>query len=204
MKDFEAWRGCVLGVELRCLPLTAADSSAAGSELSAAEAGYANSLHAARRRREYVAARVLLRRVLAEVLGLPPLELAIARTQRGKPYLRSGALQFNVAHAGEVVLMGWGDRPLGVDVERAGRTTRYVERLALVRELTATGVAPLAAFTLIEAALKAEGRGISGLRSVRFVRHEGGRYRFELGGRVIDAERIALPGGYLGAVATLV
>jgi phosphopantetheinyl transferase len=204
MNDFEAWQGRVLGVELRCLPLTGPDSAAAAGGLSAAEASYANSLRAVRRQREYVGARVLLRRVLADVLGLPPLELAIARTERGKPYLRDGSVHFNLAHAGAAVLIGWGDRPLGVDVETAARATRYIERVALVRELTATGVAPLVAFTLIEAALKAEGRGLGGLRKLRLVHHEGGRYRFELDGCVIDAERIALPDGYLGAVATLV
>jgi len=204
MNDFEAWQGRVLDVELRCLPLTDLDSTVTAGELSAAEASYANSLRAVRRQREYVGARVLLRRVLADVLGLPPRELAIARTERGKPYLRDGAVQFNLAHAGEAVLIGWGDRPLGVDVERAARATRYIERVELVRDLTATGVAPLTAFTLIEAALKAEGRGLRGLRSLRLVHHEGGRYRFELHGRAIDAERVVLPGDYLGAVATLV
>jgi phosphopantetheinyl transferase len=202
MSDFEAWRGRVLGVELRCLPLAAVDSAAAGV-LSAAETSYANSLRAVRRQREYVGARVLLRRVLADVLGLLPRELGIERTQRGKPYLRDGALHFNLAHAGDAVLIGWSDRPLGVDVERAARATRYIERVALVRELTATGIAPLAAFTLIEAALKAEGRGLGGLRALRLVSRNADRYRFELDEQAIEAERIALPAGYLGAVATV-
>jgi 4'-phosphopantetheinyl transferase len=199
----ELWRGRVLDVELACLPLAQVDTSMDANLLSPDEAARAAALRAGARRREYIATRVLLRRVLGDVLGVAPQQLAIAVQPRGKPYARDAALQFNLSHAGDALLVGWGSRPLGVDLERATRATHYVERLPLVRELSNVGLTPLAAFTLIEAALKADGRGLAGLRSLRLRHAAAGTYAFELAGRRIEASSVVLSGGYLGAVATL-
>jgi len=203
MTGLEMRRTRVLDVELAWLPLAQVDVAADATVLSAAEAERAAKLRAAARRREYVAAHVLLRRVLGDVLGVPPAQLGIALQAHGKPYLRDVAIHFNLSHAGDALLLGWGYAPLGVDVERAARATRYIERLALVRELRAVGVAPLAAFTLIEAALKADGRGLGGLRSLRLLSTDQTTYTFELASHRIAATGVPLPDGYVGAVATL-
>ena len=191
----------VLDVELAWLPLAQVDVATDARLLSAAEAARAGKLRAAERRAEYVAARVLLRRVLGDVLGVAPNQLEIAMQAHGKPYVVDATLQFNLSHAGDALLIGWGSVPLGVDVERAARATRYIERLPLLRELGALGVAPLAAFTLVEAALKADGRGLGGLRSLRLLRADQATCTFELASRRIVAARVALSEDYLGAVA---
>jgi 4'-phosphopantetheinyl transferase len=71
-------------------------------------------------RRRALAARLAVRRILARYLDLPPESLALARTQQGKPYLRTHTdLHFSLAHSGQLLLVALcrGAR-VGVDVER--------------------------------------------------------------------------------------
>ncbi|GAA0772147.1 hypothetical protein GCM10009108_00760 [Castellaniella ginsengisoli] len=70
--------------------------------------------------------RALARRLLGQRLGRAPAKVSLGAGPRGKPMLvetgphASGmppALHFNIAHSGDLVLVGVGPEPLGVDVE---------------------------------------------------------------------------------------
>lgn len=74
-------------------------------------------------RRRYVVGRGMVRAVLADVLGVPPGDVPIARGRRGRPTLGGpDAPDFNVSHTGNVLLAAVGRGvTVGVDVERGAR-----------------------------------------------------------------------------------
>jgi len=131
----------------------------------------------ARDRRRFIMAHGALRQVLARYLGVAPRAIDFAVSPRGKPSLRvpvgTAVLQFNLAHAGEVALIGLAAaRAVGVDVEpvRALSDGLAVAEHALsVAERTSLAAAPSAAatwaaffwyWTRKEAILKATGDGL--------------------------------------------
>ena len=136
---------------------------------------------AASRRREFVAGRRLLRRVLGAQLGTAPRAVPIVLDPTGKPRLApiapgtaADALRFSLAHAGDVLLVAVsraGD--VGVDVERidptrdhAAITARYFaseEQVALAATPEAQRVEAFTrCWTRKEAMVKAIGTGIAG------------------------------------------
>lgn len=123
----------------------------------------------------WAAGRAVLRAVLGAAMGRAPAELRLASGDHGKPELadaRSRATPgFNVAHAGDLVVVALTDRiRVGVDVERA-RPLPHLDRLVLrgltpgERELFAGWCAEgldreaafLRAWTVKEARIKALG-----------------------------------------------
>jgi 4'-phosphopantetheinyl transferase len=75
-----------------------------------------------RDRNAYIAARGVLRELLARYLGRAPSELEFAYASRGKPFLASPSvaqpLSFNVAHSRNIALLAFSGGPaVGVDVE---------------------------------------------------------------------------------------
>lgn len=123
----------------------------------------------------YVVTRALVRAVLADRLDVPPMEIRIGHSERGKPVLEE-PLFFNVSHSADLILMAVSaDRAVGVDVERR----RDVERVAALIERWLTPAeresvvriahsgltlseAFLRVWSLKEARLKALGVGIAG------------------------------------------
>lgn len=206
LPTFDRWRGAGLGVGLVCLPLPDVVSDDDLALLSDEERTRASNFGAPRRRVEYVAARAHLRATLAGVLGQPPERIAIDADEFGKPQLVADGVQFNLSHTAGAVLIGWGPKPLGVDLEKATRSTTYVQRLPLLREISAvSGIGTIAAFTLVEAALKAFGRGLRAAKGLRLERVDSaGTYVFALESGVIEAVRLPLPPDYVGAVAVVV
>lgn len=93
------------------------------SLLSDDEHRRAQRLHFAGDRQRFVAARGLLREILASYLAVAPGELGFAYGPGGKPRLvpsaAGGELQFNLSHCGALALyaLTWGE-PVGVDLER--------------------------------------------------------------------------------------
>jgi 4'-phosphopantetheinyl transferase len=92
-----------------------------------------------RDRRQYLVAHTLVRRALALEAGLAESELAIWRSQRGRPFLRplpgglprgGSHLDFNLSHAGGYNLLGIVRRHrIGVDVERLDRDAQAIETI---------------------------------------------------------------------------
>lgn len=206
LPTIERWRGTGLGVEWTWLPLPDDLAEIDLAVLSPAERNRADAFGAPRRRVEYVASRAHLRRTLANVLGVAPERIEIDADEFGKPQIVAGAVQFNLSHTTGAVLIGWGPRPLGVDLEKAARSTTYIQRLPLLRQISAaTGIGAVAAFTLVEAALKAFGRGLRAARAIELVRVDAnGTYVFALEGPLaIEAILLPLPENYVGSVAVV-
>lgn len=207
LPTIKQWRGAGLGVELVCVPLPDGFVDVDLALLSIAERRRADGFGAARRRVEYVASRAHLRRTLADVLGRAPDRIEIDADEFGKPRMAADGVQFNLSHTAGAVLIGWGPRPLGVDLEKAARSTTYIQRLPLLQEIgAAAGIGPIAAFTLVEAALKAFGQGLRAARGLRLVRIDSAGtcvFAMERPG-AIEAILLPLPEGYVGSVAVVV
>jgi 4'-phosphopantetheinyl transferase len=124
-------------------------------------------------RRRVLASRGLLRAVLAGYLGCAPAAVPIVGGPYGKPGLAHGALEMNVAHAAELVLVAVArGRPVGVDVEAVDRRVGVdavagfafgpEERAALAAVPAAERpIGLLELWTRKEAYLKARGDGLS-------------------------------------------
>jgi 4'-phosphopantetheinyl transferase len=113
----------------------------------------------------WLAARHLLRTLVAERLGRAPDALEFEEGPHGKPSLPG--IEFNLSHAGGIAVVAIADRPVGVDVEvprRIARPAGVARRLGLE-----WGTLPgpdraatlLRAWTRTEALLKATGTGAS-------------------------------------------
>jgi len=201
----ELWRGRCLDVELRCWHLPALVGDAERDLLSFDERERAAGFKLERRRVEYIASRAYLRGALADVLGTAPSSIPIAPDDAGKPQ-HAGLLQFNLSHSANAVLVGWADRPLGVDLEASQRKTQHIARMRIVAEVRdAASVSAIAAFTLVEAASKAIGRGLIAVRGLRLDEVVGaGDVNLLSGTQRIRASAVAVPESYVAAVAVLI
>lgn len=158
----------------------------------------------------------MLRLSLGELLDRAPASVVLAMGPRGKPFLADGdglhprgVPRFNVAHSGELVLLGFhGAREVGVDVECHRRELgwRPIARRCLppheVRRIEALppelrAMAFLQAWCALEAGLKALGVGLGGLE-----RLEEASKPLQVGsGSLRRLWTVALPTGYAGAAA---
>jgi hypothetical protein len=201
------WRGTCLGVELACLPLPGVVRAQDLAVLSDGERSRASAFGAPGRRLEYVGSRGHLRRTLAIAIGQTPEGIVIVADEYGKPRLADEKLQFNLSHAADAVLIGWGPRPLGVDLESARRTSRYIDGQPLLMEIChARGIGVVAAFTLVEASLKAFGRGLGIFKQLRLDRiGDAGECVFTVAAfGTVHAASVPVPSDYVGAVAVVV
>ena len=112
----------------------------------------------------WIAARVALRSVLGQRLGVAPSELVFALGRHGKPELPGSGVHFNLAHSGERALIAVAEVEVGVDVERLQRSSRAVERTLTDGERAALGpdrhVELLRVWCRKEALAKAIGGGL--------------------------------------------
>jgi 4'-phosphopantetheinyl transferase len=88
--------------------------------LDAEEERRAARFHFERDRRRFLAARGMLRHILASYLGTDPRRVALAYAAQGKPFLAEHPdMQFNLSHTADVLVVGVArDRRIGIDVER--------------------------------------------------------------------------------------
>ena len=110
---------------------------------------------------EFVAARALLRHVLGAAIDRDPLAIEIVEPDGGKPHLPDGELDFNLAHAGDwvVVALARGCR-VGVDVEPLA-TRRDASAIADAFGLALDPTLPFAQqWVRVEARYKAAGVGL--------------------------------------------
>jgi 4'-phosphopantetheinyl transferase len=87
--------------------------------LSGEERARADRFHRAVDRRNFIAAHAGLRQLLAAALGRRAEDVELAQTDTGKPMLVDRALEFNLSHSGEIVLIALtSGLSIGVDVEQ--------------------------------------------------------------------------------------
>ncbi len=145
--------------------------------LSADERKRASRFRFARDRDRFVGARGLLREILALYLDTSPGRLSLGYGAHGKPFLageKHGTLRFNVSHSFDAMLLAIAHmREVGVDVEGVRNTGVAVEEICET-VLSEPEMQALARFggedkrtnflrfwTLKEAYIKADGRGVS-------------------------------------------
>jgi 4'-phosphopantetheinyl transferase len=142
--------------------------------LSADEWARAARFRFARDRERFIAARGLLREILALYLSTNAWQLSFGYGTNGKPFLAEhSTLRFNVSHSFDAVLVAVAhEREVGVDIERvrdgvaveeiAETVFSAPERHALSRlNGEAKRIAFLRFWTRKEAYIKADGRGVS-------------------------------------------
>lgn len=125
-------------------------------------------------RRQLLATRVGLRRVLGGYVGCHPAELPLRIAEGGKPFLAHGPF-FNLTHSGSLALLAVADRAVGIDVEvlravpRAIAIARRVLDPAAAKALAGMPESErhrafLALWTAMEARQKCLGEGVFGRR----------------------------------------
>ncbi|MFZ4077187.1 MAG: 4'-phosphopantetheinyl transferase family protein [Legionellaceae bacterium] len=142
--------------------------------LSDEEKKRASRYHFERHQRRFAVARITLRKILADHLGVMPQHLKFDTHRHGKPFLSYPAtpLEFNLSHSGEHALLAIGKtHPLGVDLEYfsnrpligLGRQVFSAEENNILQRLSPRDQ-PLFFFKLWaqkEAYIKAIGEGLS-------------------------------------------
>lgn len=141
--------------------------------LSASEQGRLARITSAKRRAEFLAARLLMRRLLAATLGGEPRDWSLSTSDDGPPRTAADAgVNLALSHSGHWVAVAASRVPVGLDLETPGRP-RDLSALAeavctpseQMRLAALAGPAREAAFrevwTLKEAWLKRRGEGIA-------------------------------------------
>ena len=92
--------------------------------LSEAEKQRLKETRSLQKRRQFVTGRILLRKTLGRLLGIPCPEVAIGIGENGKPFCRNdGAPQFSLTHSKNLVGLALCEKVVGCDIEhhRKGR-----------------------------------------------------------------------------------
>jgi len=192
------------------LPNTPAALAAMRHYLTGADRRAARRHRHRERRSAFLIASALLRFALAEVLGRPPGRIALERRPQRRPRVLSprwaGGVALSLTHTDDWILVAVlpGRARVGVDLEPAGRQPKA----NLSRRLPWTDPFPaaelLGRWTLVEAALKAHGRGLAGLSQLRVIGRDHAGWHFSSGPWQIRSAPLAGLTGFprdVGAVA---
>ena len=89
-------------------------------ELAVNEKQRAKRLKIADKRQQFILARALMRRRLAQITGREPATLTVTTTVHGKPILADDkTLSFNLSHSHDLALLAVSrQQPIGIDIER--------------------------------------------------------------------------------------
>ena len=161
-----------------------------------------------RARNRFIAARGMLRELLAAYLDIPPRELRFSYNGHGKPGLQ--APYFNLSHTADTVVYAMSrTAEVGVDIERMRRDFDWeAMSFALPDKERAElrGPDPHAAFlrgwVRREALCKAAGQGLSGMRPRGAREGNPGPRPEEVGVRRWSVHELSLGEDVVGAVAT--
>lgn len=171
--------------------------------LNDAERERAERFRSAEARAAFVAGRAGVREIGARYAGIPAAALDWRAGADGKPFFANAGVAFNMSHSGGEVVAAFSRNPVGVDIERGGRTRDFREiarRFFHEDEVDGVGGEEdfLRLWTAKEAMLKLSGEGISGgLKSAR----PGPGGVGELAGRAVWWREFRV-GGCTGAVAS--
>lgn len=192
------------------LPTTPAALAMIEPWITAADRRRARIYRDPRRRLATLIGSGLLRWVLAHQPDVPGGADALSSPRNRRPRLRrqswAGGYALSMSHGGDRVLAGIlrGSDRLGVDLESGARhpDSRLVRRLPWPDAVS--GTALLQRWCLVEAALKADGRGLAALGKLRLVGRDGPGWRFTCGPWTIRSALLHGLGGHpapIGAVA---
>ena len=123
-------------------------------------------------RQRYLVGRYSLRQLLAERLGISPVQVQLDRSKSGKPELCNGGWCFNLSHSGDWVLIALHPYlSIGVDLEQPRQLRQPIRLLQRLRATAGNALIcnldTLQLWTQAEAALKAVGCGAKGLGELR-------------------------------------
>jgi len=143
--------------------------------LSASEQERAKRLYTPELRRNFIAARGILRTLLGHYLEMAPDKVAIRNSGDGKPYIdhQQGSLKFNISHAGTHAAFAFcRGSEIGIDIEKRDRRC-HAEKISksfftdresgLIRDIREEGQKQLQfmkLWTRKEACIKYSGRGL--------------------------------------------
>jgi len=153
---------------------SAATAAALAPILSGEELDRASRFKFSRDRNRFVICRSALRHILAETLGVDPVNLRFVTGPHGKPRLANGSVSFNLSHSGARALIALShDGEIGVDIEeirsmpdlhevaRRFFSTREAQRLCALQDPDAATRAFFECWTRKEAFIKAIGEGLT-------------------------------------------
>ncbi len=145
--------------------------------MSADEHARAGRYHFPRDRDSYLLSRGLLRQLLAGYTNGHPAQLRFRYGAQGKPALEEdetskSGLNFNVSHSGDMLLLGFAHREIGVDIERRQEDLDFVglakTSFSSQEQEALFALPPSERASLFyeywsckEACIKADGRGLS-------------------------------------------
>lgn len=76
-----------------------------------------------------IVAGLLLQELAEKMLGIAPCDLVLDKNENGKPSIQGyPEFYFNLSHAGDYVVLAYGDVPLGVDIEQIRTQNLYVAK----------------------------------------------------------------------------
>jgi 4'-phosphopantetheinyl transferase len=163
-QQLEQQQTAATGVMLWLLPLADLPFDAAWlALLSEAEQQRAQAYANAALGQDFIARRVVLRLLLAQVLQQPLGEIVLSSTASGQLYLEHSHWQLSLSYSGRVVLYGLAQRPIGVDIEqmRPPKALARISERYFPGEEIANEHDFFAAWTRFEARAKAAGQGIA-------------------------------------------
>jgi 4'-phosphopantetheinyl transferase len=88
------------------------------SRLSPDESGQYHRFEGKDRRREFLASRLMIRRLTAGYLNKGLGDVTFGYSEKGKPFVKGSALHFSLSHSGPWVACSFGWREVGIDVEK--------------------------------------------------------------------------------------
>jgi 4'-phosphopantetheinyl transferase len=186
-----------------------------GISLPSEEQKRADSISSTETRLLFLAGRRLLRGVLSQWLHEDPVKIKIAVTKTGKPFLHEHKeLSFSLSHSGAFVVAAFSPLEVGIDLEleRPVDAKALAKRFFSPEEASAFESEEIASdkkqdhffrlWTCREAAIKADGRGLSSLlSSTRVITEKEESLRVDIGETSWEAFPWQMSGGYHGAIA---
>jgi phosphopantetheinyl transferase len=166
-------------------------------------------------RRTAAVSRAAWREAAASFLGIEPMDVVVARTPYGRPFaegLERTVVDLSTSHSGDMVALAVGNGILvGVDVQATGglQIDEHIGRAVETVIGPAIDLVPdatertLLAWCILEALLKADGRGMHLSLSLvsSEVRSLWGWNSSRVGGTAWWVRRLSTPAGFVGAVA---
>ena len=76
-----------------------------------------------------IVAGLMLQTLVEEKLGIAPQVLVLEKNENGKPWIKDHPeFYFNISHAGDYVVLAYGDVPLGIDIEQIRAQNMHVAK----------------------------------------------------------------------------